>query len=166
MPSLTTYATKALSEATGYAPHLQPTSTPDRCGICLEDLACEASGANQVPLSRAERTFLEHCLEFPSKVQHTDVLRLKMDHQHTTIHHRDEDEQTGLRIKACGHGFGASCIKEWFKTSRSCPMCRRECFESGFSTHEEVDAHFQELADAEMREMGPLISWNAYMGFF
>jgi hypothetical protein len=162
----TTYLTKALFEATGYAPHLQPTSNPDRCGICLKDIACEAQVAVYKPLSEAERTFLDLFLHFPSKIQHTDILRLKKDQHHHTTHHHHEDEETGLRIKACGHIFGPTCIKEWFKGSKNCPMCRKQCFESNFSTSEELDAHFQEMEERFMREMVDVTPWNAQMGFF
>jgi hypothetical protein len=112
MPFSTRYETKGLSEANGYAPHLLPTSTLDCCGICWKDLACEASGAHSQPLSKAEHTILDLCLQSPSNIQYTDILRLKKDQQNTTIHHHHDEEETGLRTKACGHIFGAECIKE------------------------------------------------------
>jgi hypothetical protein len=66
MSSLTTYTSKAVFEACGYTPHLQPTSEPDRCGICLKDLACDALGADHNPSSKAENTFIPLTLHFSS----------------------------------------------------------------------------------------------------
>jgi hypothetical protein len=45
-------------------------------------------------------------------------------------------------------------------------MCRKQCFESNFSTAEELDAHFQEMEKRFMREMAGATPWNAQIGFF
>jgi hypothetical protein len=119
MSSTTTYPTKAFFEATGYAPHLQPTSNPDSCGICLKDIACEAQVAVYKPLSEAERTFLDLFLHFPSKIQHTDILRLKKDQHHHTTHHHHEDEETGLRIKACGYISAPLALKSGLRAAKT-----------------------------------------------
>ncbi|KAF2866952.1 hypothetical protein BDV95DRAFT_611240 [Massariosphaeria phaeospora] len=37
-----------------------------------------------------------------------------------------------LRIKSCGHVFGASCLSTWIRTADTCPMCRSVLFEGAW----------------------------------
>jgi len=36
-----------------------------------------------------------------------------------------KDNETVMRLP-CSHLFHGHCVTEWFKTSKSCPLCRRE----------------------------------------
>ena len=33
--------------------------------------------------------------------------------------------ETGVKQLNCGHFFHGSCIKQWFKVQKTCPMCRK-----------------------------------------
>ncbi|KAF1835318.1 hypothetical protein BDW02DRAFT_469639, partial [Decorospora gaudefroyi] len=100
---------------------------PDQCAICLNDLAQEPPVGTRRPLTEAEKRFLQGTSPI------TNILDLykgnKENHTPTPpIANYDTMAEPGLRLSGCGHAFGATCIKEWFKTRSTCPMCRVEQF--------------------------------------
>jgi hypothetical protein len=116
----TVFATKAAFEESGLAPYL--TTTADSCSICLKDLACEASGADYKPLSKAERAVLDDEVDTYQDI--SDIHHHRPQHHH----HHHQEEQVGARLNACGHVFGKTCIVEWLKEQNTCPMCRIQLF--------------------------------------
>ena len=51
------------------------------------------------------------------------------------------DERIG--VLSCGHSFHSSCIKEWLKRSKTCPLCRQKdvIIKSIYSSKEEVPGY-------------------------
>lgn len=38
-----------------------------------------------------------------------------------------DDIGSGVKIRACKHVYHSECIRMWFRTKQSCPVCREEC---------------------------------------
>ncbi|KAK9464892.1 hypothetical protein V1512DRAFT_212029 [Lipomyces arxii] len=86
-------------------------SPADRvCAICYEPYY------EKPKLTEVEREACEH-------LAHQPALSTETDEAAGTTIGNDEAEHRPLQMP-CGHIFGQNCLKEWLKSSTTCPLCR------------------------------------------
>ncbi|KAF2465396.1 uncharacterized protein BDR25DRAFT_318279 [Lindgomyces ingoldianus] len=85
---------------------LQPYTPPlhsaiPTCDICLEDLAAHFSTTTTTAGTKVSAT---------------------------TNPTPDSQTEIAVQLTPCGHIFGEKCLRTWFETVNTCPICRQELF--------------------------------------
>jgi len=56
-----------------------------------------------------------------------DTIDEKADLENKSLTRRERNERKLATTDVCTHVFHVGCIREWFNTENSCPLCKRKC---------------------------------------
>jgi hypothetical protein len=104
-----------------YSDNINREEEKQECSICYENY--EDHDMQIIYDSFSETSFRTSS---PNNVEFLEP-NLQRVHENHETEEKTEDEHKGCKLK-CSHIFHSSCINQWLKSSKTCPVCRYNIF--------------------------------------